>query len=205
MDYTLYLVTDRLLARNRSIEETVVEAIKGGVTVVQLREKELTTREFLHQAFALKELTDSLSTPLIVNDRLDIALACGAAGVHLGQDDMECVVARRIGGTSLIIGVSVSTLSEALQAEREGADYLGISPVFSTATKTDAPPPIGLEGLNRIRREVRLPLVGIGGINTSNAADVVRAGANGVAVVSAIMASSDPCLAARELRSALKK
>ena len=205
LDYILYLVTDRNLARGRSIEEIVTEAVMGGVTVVQLREKDLSTGDFLRQAFSLKELTDRMGVPLIINDRLDIAMACGTAGVHLGQDDMDCAQARRIAGEEMVIGVSVSSPEEAVKAELDGASYLGVSPVFSTPTKTDAPAPAGLEGLCRIREMVRIPLVGIGGISAANAPDVIRSGADGIAVVSAIMASSDPCMAARRLRSVMER
>jgi len=173
--------------------------------MVQLREKSLGAGAFLREALSLKELTDRFCVPLIINDRLDIALACGASGVHLGQDDMPCAIARRIAGRKLIIGVSVSTIEEALEATAQEADYLGISPVFSTPTKTDTPVPVGIQGLMHLRRATHIPLVAIGGINAANAADIVRAGADGIAVVSSIMASSAPRLAAVELRSAIEE
>ncbi len=203
MDYTLYLVTDRRLAGGGSLEEIVGESVRGGVTVVQLREKKICSRDFVELARALKRKLDRVKTPLIINDRLDIALACGARGVHLGQDDMDCKTARLIAGPEMIIGVSVSRVEEAVQAMTDGADYLGVSPVFDTATKTDTPPATGLEGLRNIRRSVGLPLIAIGGINARNAAEVVENGADGVAVVSAIMASAEPCEAARSLRLAV--
>lgn len=209
LDTTLYLVTDSSLAGGRPLEEVVSEAVRGGVTIVQLREKHLSTKGIIEKAFRIKEITDRAGIPLIVNDRLDVALACGAAGVHLGQDDMDCRLARRIAaraaGEDFIIGVSVSTVAEALQAEADGADYLGVSPVFSTPTKTDTPAATGLEGLRQIRQAVRLPLVAIGGINSFNAAMVIQAGADGVAVVSAIMASLDPCMAAATLMAAIEQ
>lgn len=205
LDYTLYLVTDRRVAGSRPIEEIVTEAVRGGVTVVQLREKELGDVDFLRQAIVLKELADRMGVPLIINDRLDIAMACGATGIHLGQEDMGCAQARKIAGEQLVIGVSVSTPEEAMKAEFDGANYLGVSPVFSTPTKTDTPGPAGLDGLRKIREKVRVPLVGIGGISVANAADVIRSGADGIAVVSAIMASQDPCMAARSLRSVMGK
>ncbi|NLI33778.1 MAG: thiamine phosphate synthase [Deltaproteobacteria bacterium] len=205
VDYSLYLVTDRNLARCGSFEDIVAEALSGGVTMVQLREKSLGAGAFLREARSLKELTDRFCVPLIINDRLDIALACGASGVHLGQDDMPCAIARRIAGRKLIIGVSVSTIEEALEATAQEADYLGISPVFSTPTKTDTPVPVGIQGLMHLRRATHIPLVAIGGINAANAADIVRAGADGIAVVSSIMASSAPRLAAVELRSAIEE
>jgi thiamine-phosphate pyrophosphorylase len=171
--------------------------------VVQLREKNISTREFVRQALALKSAVFGLGIPLIINDRVDVALACEADGVHLGQDDMNCALARRIVGKDMIIGVSVNTPDEARQAEAEGADYLGAGPVFTTSTKTDASPPSGLAVLSEIRRIVRIPFVGIGGITRANAADVISSGADGVAVVSAIIACLDPRLAARDIRSAV--
>ena len=205
IDLTLYLVTDRGLARGRSTAEVVREAVAGGATVVQLREKDVSTRAFLDEALELKRLLGPLGVTLVVNDRLDVALACGAAGVHLGQDDLPCAVARRIAGPDVVIGVSVGTPGEARRAEANGADYLGVSPVFDTPTKTDAPRATGLDGLAAIRAATRLPLVAIGGLNVSNAADAVRAGADGIAVVSAIVAAADPRAAASALREAIRR
>ncbi len=202
-DYSVYLVTDRAMAGARLLEAVVRAAVTGGVSIVQIREKTLGGRAFFEAALSLRRLLDELGRPLIVNDRLDIALACGAAGVHLGQEDLPCAEARRLAGPDVLIGVSVSTPEEAVQAERDGADYLGVSPVFDTPTKTDAPPAVGLEGLRRIREVTSLPLVAIGGIHPSNAAEVIRAGADGIAVVSAIMAAPDPCMAATTLTRAV--
>lgn len=202
-DYSVYLVTDRAMAGARLLEAVVRAAVTGGVSIVQIREKTLGGRAFFEAALSLRRLLDELGRPLIVNDRLDIALACGAAGVHLGQEDLPCAEARRLAGPDVLIGVSVSTPGEAVQAERDGADYLGVSPVFDTPTKTDAPPAVGLEGLRRIREVTSLPLVAIGGIHPFNAAEVIRAGADGIAVVSAIMAAPDPCLAATTLTRAV--
>jgi len=200
IDYALYLVTDETLAGARGVEAVVRAAVAGGVTVVQLREKHAAGRAFLERATALCAWLHEHQVALIINDRVDVALACGADGVHVGQDDLPCAVVRRLVGPSRVIGVSVSTVAEALQAERDGADYLGVSPVFTTLTKPDAPPAAGLEGLRAIRAAVHLPLVAIGGIQAENAAAVVQAGADGVAVVSAIMAAADPCAAARALK-----
>ncbi len=203
VDYTLYLVTDRALAGGRPLEEVVERSLMGGVTVVQLREKDSSAREFLRMALRLKEILSRRKVPLIINDRLDIALASGAQGVHVGQDDLECSVVREIVGDRFIIGVSVSTVAEALQAEAQGADYLGVSPIFETPTKPDTPPATGLEGLGRIRSAVRLPLVAIGGIRAHNAAQVIQNGADGIAVVSALMSAADPEKAAQELIQAV--
>jgi thiamine-phosphate pyrophosphorylase len=203
IDFGLYLVTDRVLSGGRPLEKIVRESVAGGVSVVQLREKNVGTREFLDQAFVLRQVASELGIPLIINDRVDIALACGADGVHLGQEDMPCAFARRIVGGDMTIGVSVSTADEALEAEADGADYLGVGPLFATATKPDAQPATGIGVLRAIRRAVRVPLVGIGGITETNAGAVISAGADGVAVVSAIIASPDPGAAARAIRSAI--
>jgi thiamine-phosphate pyrophosphorylase len=203
VDYTLYLVTDRKLAASRSFDDIVRQAVEGGVTLVQLREKELSTRDFVRFAIGLRNLLHECRIPMIVNDRLDVALACGAAGVHLGQDDMDCGIVRAIAGRRLIIGVSVNGVDEAVRAEAQGADYLAVSPVFDTPTKTDTPAAVGLDGLRAIRKAVMLPLVAIGGVKAENAAEVVRAGADGLAVVSAIMANPEPKTAAQALKAAI--
>jgi thiamine-phosphate pyrophosphorylase len=205
IDPRLYLVTDRVLSGGRPLEKIVRESAAGGVTAVQLREKNAGAREFFEQASELRQVASDLGIALIINDRVDIALACRADGVHLGQSDMHCARARLIVGKDSIIGVSVSTVDEAMEAEAEGADYLGVGPLFATLTKPDALPAIGLGVLRSIRRAVRIPLVGIGGITYDNAGDVILAGADGVAVVSAIIASADPGAAARALRSAIDK
>ena len=199
LDYTLYLVTDRSWLKGRDFFGVVEEALQGGVSLVQLREKEVSSRDFYNIAMKMKELAASYNVPLIVNDRLDIALAAGAGGVHVGQDDLPCAAVRRLAPPGFRIGVSVSTVAEARAAEADGADYLGVSPVFDTPTKRDTPRAAGLEGLRRIRAATRLPLVAIGGIHAGNAAAVRAAGADGLAVVSAIMAAPDPAAAARQL------
>jgi thiamine-phosphate pyrophosphorylase len=205
VDYSLYLVTDRALAQGRELVDIVHAAVRGGVRVVQLRDKDASSRAALGQAQALKALLDPLGVPLIVNDRIDLALACGAAGVHLGQDDLPCDLARQLVGHDLIIGVSVSTPEEARRATREGANYLGVSPVFDTPTKVDTPKATGLAGLAAIRAATDLPLIAIGGISLSKVAVVVAGGADGIAVVSAIMAAEDPEMAARALRLTLDR
>jgi thiamine-phosphate pyrophosphorylase len=200
IDYSLYLVTDRSLSRGRSTLEVVRAAVRGGVTCVQLREKRCSTREFIDEALKLKAFLDSRGVPLIINDRVDVALAVAADGVHLGQSDMPLPAARAVVGGSMVIGISAESLRDAVEAEIGGADYLGVSPIFATPTKTDTAPPLGLAGLQAIRRAVKTPLVGIGGLNRGNAAEAVRSGADGVAVVSAIVAAEYPEQAARELK-----
>lgn len=199
VDYSLYLVTDRGLARGRTTAEIVRKAVAGGVTCVQLREKQCNTWEFIKEARALAALLRPLGVPLIINDRVDVALAVGAEGIHLGQQDMPIAEARRL-APSWIIGVSAESLADAVRAETEGADYIGVSPVFATPTKTDTAPPLGLEGLRAIRAAVKAPLVAIGGIHAGNARKTIRAGADGLAVVSAIVAADDPREAAAALR-----
>jgi thiamine-phosphate pyrophosphorylase len=199
VDWRLYLVTDRGLARPRPLEEVVLAAVRGGVTVVQLREKDCGTREFVALARSLKAALPA-DVPLIVNDRLDVALAVDADGVHLGQSDMDYDDARRLMGPDRLVGISVETMEQALAAEHLDADYLGVSPVFPTPTKTDTSDGWGIEGLRALRARSKHVLVAIGGINAANARAVFDAGADGVAVVSAICAAPDPEDAARQLR-----
>lgn len=200
IDYSLYLVTDRGLARGRSTFEVVKAAVSGGVTCIQLREKDCSTLEFIEQARAIKSFLGARKIPLIINDRLDVALAVGADGVHLGQSDMPLEMAQKIAGPSMLIGISAESVQDAIEAGNGGADYLGVSPIYATPTKTDTAPPLGLPGLREIKKRVKIPLVGIGGLNNSNAAEVIRNGADGVAVVSAIVAADDPETAAMNLK-----
>jgi thiamine-phosphate pyrophosphorylase len=204
-DLRLYLVTCRALGRGRPLVDLVRQAVEGGVTVVQLREKAESTRRFVALAEELQGLLVPLGVPLVINDRIDVALAVGAAGVHVGQDDMEVATARRLLGNDRLLGVSVSTVEEAQRAEADGADYLGVSPIHATLTKTDAPSPVGLRGLAAVRAATRLPLVAIGGLCADNLLPVLEAGANGIAVVSALMAADDPGAAARELRTRIDR
>jgi thiamine-phosphate pyrophosphorylase len=200
IDYSLYLVTDRKLSLGRSTVEVVRAAVEGGVTAVQLREKELDSRGFYREALEVREFLKDRNIPLIINDRIDIALAVGADGVHLGQEDLPVPVARAILGPGRIIGASVFTPAEAEQAEALGADYLGLSPVFVTATKPELTDQIGLEGIGIIRKATRLPIVGIGSMNETNAFSVIRAGLDGIAVVSAICSRPDVRAAAETLK-----
>jgi thiamine-phosphate pyrophosphorylase len=200
IDYSLYLVTDRDLARGRATLDIVKAAVRGGTTCVQLREKDCATLEFIQQALSIKEFLNTHGVPLIINDRLDVAQAVNADGVHLGQTDMPLDMAKNIVGDAMIIGISAESLEDAIEAEKGGADYLGVSPIYATPTKTDTAPPLGLDGLRQIRNAVKIPLVGIGGLNKDNSAAVIRHGADGVAVVSAIVAAENPETAAGELK-----
>ena len=195
----LYLVTDRPLALGRDLEWVVSEAVKGGVTLVQLREKDIDTREFVELARRLKALLAPSGVPLLINDRVDVALAADADGVHIGQSDMAYEDARRLLGPDKIIGLSVESVQDALAADATDVDYIAASPVYLTSTKTDTAAALGLEGVSEISGLSRLPLVGIGGMNLRTAADVIRAGADGIAVVSGIMSAPDPRKAAEEL------
>ncbi len=203
-DLSLYILTDRRLAGDRPPAEVVAAALRGGATAVQLRDKTATTRELLRLGEALLAVTRPAGVPLIVNDRLDVALALDAEGVHLGQEDLPPDVARRLLGPEKILGVSADTVEEALEAQRTGADYLGVGDVFGTRSKPDAGAVIGLEGLRRVAQAVRIPVVGIGGVTAQNAAAVIEAGAAGVAVLSAVMGAPDPEAAARALRAAVE-
>jgi thiamine-phosphate pyrophosphorylase len=196
----LYLVTDQSLAAGRSLADVVGAAVQGGVSCVQLREKNFGTREFLAQALMLKALLAPHRVPLVINDRIDIALACGAEGVHLGQSDLPVDEARKLLPTEVFIGWSVETMDDVAQSAVLPVDYLGVSPIFSTSTKTDTKESWGLEGLALVRAATRLPLVAIGGIHAGNARQVLRAGADSLAVVSALCAASDPHAAAMGLR-----
>lgn len=195
----LYLVTDSRLSLGRPLLEVVEAAILGGVTCVQLREKHLDTRDFIAQARALHPLLQRHRVPLVINDRIDVALAVEADGVHLGQSDMPVEDAVRLLGPGVFVGLSVETLADVAQARHLPVDYLGVSPVFATPTKTDTLTPWGLEGLQQVRAQTALPLVAIGGIEAQNAASVLQHGADGLAVVSAICSAADPRAAAAQL------
>jgi thiamine-phosphate pyrophosphorylase len=195
----LYLVTDRALCGGRPIGEVVRQAVQGGASCVQLREKDISTREFIELAQSVREILKPAGVPLIINDRVDVALAVGAEGVHIGQSDMPYETTRRLMGPSAIIGLSVETWEDVEKARALDADYLGVSPVFTTPTKKDTKGAWGIEGLARIRAFVKHPLVAIGGLNQENADAVVMAGADSIAVVSAICSSSDPLAQAKIL------
>ncbi len=189
-DYSIYLVTDDGCLQGRELLDCVREALEGGVTLVQYRAKTASSAEMYAEALQLKALCDSFKVPLIINDRLDIAMAVGAAGVHLGQDDLPCAAARKILGEDYIIGVSAHNPAEAKAALQSGADYLGCGAVFGTATKADVQK-LGTDGLAAICKAKGLPVVGIGGVTADNYREVRAAGADGAAIVSGILAQPD--------------
>lgn len=189
-DYSIYLVTDDGCLHGRALIDCVREALEGGVTLVQYRAKTASSAEMYAEALQMKALCDSFKVPLIINDRLDIAMAVGAAGVHLGQDDLPCAAARKILGEDYIIGVSAHNPAEAKAALQSGADYLGCGAVFGTATKADVKK-LGTEGLEAICKAKGLPVVGIGGVTADNYREVRTAGADGAAIVSGILAQPD--------------
>lgn len=204
LDYRLNLVTDRTLIGERALEDAVKEAILGGCTLIQLREKHADGLEFYNVGRSLKALTDQYQIPLIVNDRLDIALALDAAGLHIGQSDIPASVARRLLGPEKCLGVSASSLEEAIQAEADGADYLGVGALFPTTTK-DKAGTLPLETLIAIRKAVKIPIVGIGGIHTGNISDLQGSGIDGIDVISAILGTKDIEASSRELRDLVQK
>lgn len=202
-DLSVYLVTDTWLSGPRGVAEVAAAAARGGVTIVQLRDPDATTRALIAAAGALQAVLAPHGVPLVINDRVDVALAVGADGVHLGDRDMPAATARRLLGPGRIVGVTVHDAAEARAVDTEIADYAGIGPVFATTTKAEARPAIGVDGFRALRRLVPLPVVGIGGVDATRAADVIAAGADGVAVVSAICAAPDPEAAARAIAAAV--
>jgi thiamine-phosphate pyrophosphorylase len=200
MNFDLYVIISGATVGKMTPCGIAERAIAGGADIIQLREKAGDARRLLRTAGRLRALTRQSGTAFIVNDRLDIALACGADGVHLGQGDLHAGTARQLAPAGFIIGVSVGTVEEAARAERDGADYIALSPLFPTRSKEDAGPGHGLSRLREIRRAVALPLIAVGGIGPENAAGVIAAGADGVAVISAVVEQSDITAAARELR-----
>lgn len=199
IDYSIYLVTDRDLMSTETLEEAVEQAIIGGCTLVQLREKDCSSLDFYSTAVKIKEITDKYKVPLLINDRLDIALAVDATGVHVGQSDLPVSVVRKIIGEDKIIGISAATLEEALQGEKDGADYLGVGAMYGTGTKKDANS-TSIEELKKIRENVSLPIVVIGGINEERVKDFKGTGIDGLAIVSAIIAKKDIATAAKKIK-----
>ncbi len=200
LDLRLYVITDSRLLGPRSLVEAVEEAIRGGATVIQYREKNAPTRKMVEEARLLRTLCKGKGVTFIVNDRIDVALAVDADGVHVGDDDMPVWLARKILGPLKIIGASADSVEKALLYAAEGADYLGVGSIYPTSTKPDAGPPIGIEGLRRIVSVVNIPVVAIGGINADNAKEVLGAGASGIAVISAVMGAPDIFEATMRLR-----
>lgn len=194
----LCLVTDRDLSRGRSLLEIVAAAVRGGATMVQLREKNASTRLFVEEARALKQMLAPLGVALAINDRLDVALAVGADVLHVGQNDMRVEDVRRIAGEKLAVGLSITSEADMLREDARAADYLGVGPIFAQNTKPDATPPLGLEGFRALMKHGRKPVIAIGGLTAENSAAVLAAGADGLAVVSAIVAADDPEAATRE-------
>lgn len=198
VDYSIYLVTDRDILKGRNLEDAVEEAILGGTTLIQLREKDSSSLEFYNIAMNVKKITDKYNVPLIINDRIDIALAVNAAGVHIGQSDLNCAIVRRILPKDKIVGVSTHNLQESLQAERDGADYIGCGAMFSTSTKKDASA-VGFDTLKEIVSRINIPVVAIGGINHNNLSEFKGIGIDGVAIVSAIIGNENIKASAEEL------
>ena len=199
IDYTLYLCTDQGLMSTPTLEEAVKAAVRGGCTLIQLREKERSSREFYETAVRVKAVTDSYGIPLIINDRADIALAVGAAGVHIGQSDLPAASGRALLGPDKILGGSAARVDEAVRAVADGADYLGVGAMFATGTKSNTRP-VSMELLQEIRQAVPVPIVAIGGIGPENAACFRNRGIDGLAVVSSVIAQPDIEAAARRLK-----
>lgn len=199
IDYSVYLVTDHRGKTDEEILNIIEQAIKGGTNVVQIREKTASTKDFYNLALKAKEITEKYNVPLIVNDRIDIALAVKSDGVHIGQDDMPAKVAREIIGEEMILGVSASTVEEAIKAESDGADYIGSGAVFPTATKDDADS-VSKEELKEIVNSTSIPVVAIGGITIENAESLKDTGIDGFSVVTAIMNADDPKKASERLK-----
>ena len=203
-EWGLYVITGDCWSKGRSLTEVAAQAIAGGAKIIQLREKELSARSLVEAGLCIRELTRKAGVPFIVNDRVDIALAVEADGVHIGQDDLPLRAVRGMLGSQKAIGVSVHTLAEAREAEREGADYLGVGPVFATGTKADAQAPVGLAMLKELKKAVRIPCVAIGGIKQENVAEVIRTGADGAAVITAVVGAEDVRAAADRLTKLIR-
>lgn len=199
-DPSLYLILDFAILGNNNLEYFIKAAIHGGVSLIQLREKKLSTREFVELGRFVKNILNPLKVPLIINDRVDVSLACQASGVHIGQSDMNYQDARKILGNNSVIGITVENTEHALSLNDSDVDYFGVSSIFQTSTKLETKSLWGIEGLKSLRAQTQKKLIAIGGINSSNACNVLTAGADGLAVASAICASSNPEFAAKELR-----
>lgn len=205
MPFDLYVITDETLSGGIPHVGIARRAIEGGADAIQLRDKALPGRDLVRIGREIASITKPSGAIFIVNDRLDVALSCGADGVHLGQGDISPGVARQLAPPGFIIGVSVGSIEEAMAAEAEGADYVALSPTFATGSKADAGPGLGLDRLRKIRCAVRIPVIAIGGIGPANVRDVIRAGADGVAVISAVVSAPDIREAARGMKARIRQ
>lgn len=204
-DFHLYLITGEQFHPHRNYLEVIEEAIQGGADIVQLREKNKTKKELLHMAIELRQLTSKYGVPFIVNDHIDIALAVDADGIHLGQDDLPLLEARKIMGPNKIIGISTHAIEEALEAEKNGADYIGVGPVYETKSKVDVVDPVGLKYVQEVVSRTSIPFVAIGGIKLHNLDDVLKAGAKRICVISAIIGADDVKETAAEFSQRINK
>ncbi len=203
--WKLYVITDEVLSRGRTHQRIAEVALKGGADAIQLRDKDASGKKLLEAAREIRELAHRTGAPFIVNDRVDIAIASGADGVHVGQDDIPAKITRELIGDEMILGVSAITVAQAIQAEKDGADYIGFGPVFEArATKSDAGEPLGLKLLRKACSQCSIPVIAIGGINNNNVSEVIKAGACGAAVISAIVASDDIERASQEIKSEIE-
>lgn len=198
IDYSIYLVTDRDLMSTETLEEAVEQAINGGCTLVQLREKDCSSLDFYNTAVKVKEITDKYNVSLVINDRIDIALAVDAAGVHVGQSDIPAAIVRKVIGEDKILGVSTGCLEHAIKAQKDGADYLGVGAMYATGTKKDAKH-TSIEELKKIRENISIPIVVIGGINKERIKDFEGIGIDGLAIVSAIISQKDITKATKDI------
>lgn len=204
MDFKLYVITNQDISRGKNNLEVVKAAIAGGADIIQLREKQISTRRVVEMGQQIKKFTNSRDIPLIINDRVDIALAIDADGVHLGQDDLPISMARELIGEDKILGISTHSLKQAKEAEAKGADYIGVGPVFPTSTKPDYSP-VGLELVEKVSQEIEIPFVAIGGIKLDNVRKVIKAGAKRIAVVSGVVAADDVRQAAKSYCQKINK
>lgn len=203
-NFGLYVITGQRFAKGRALIEIVRQALQGGAAIIQLREKEFSAKELMLAGAKIKELCHSYGAKFIVNDRVDVAAALDADGVHLGQDDLPIAFARQILGGSKIIGISTHSLEQALQAQADGADYIGVGPVFATQSKTDVCAPVGLELVRQVTPVIRIPYVAIGGIKLHNVEQVLEAGAKNIAVISEVVGANDITATARALAEKVK-
>jgi thiamine-phosphate pyrophosphorylase len=205
IDWKLCLIADSQSYKTKNLPDAVEEAAKHGVTLVQLRGKDLAVKDFLFLASEIHEILGPKGIPFIINDRIDVALACDSDGVHLGQEDLPLPYARKILGNSKLIGISVNSIEEAIEAEKNSADYIGVGPIFFTSSKKELGQILGIAGLKTIRKKVNIPILAIGGINSQNAAETIPAGADGIAVISAILGADDIGKATKELLDSIRR